>query len=151
MPCFQVQSSKEEPSNKHQPRSDSPVLEGIDQELAKYAKLKDLKQAYNSEEGGGGVKPKKESGSSSCSSSISPPASAPSNRRRRSDHVPDGASNPDLNHKVPQSGGEKQLCMIKNEVVPRRSPGTSIAPGVSIRSLSGRPPIRSGAPSSDRN
>lgn len=27
-------------------RSDSPILEGIDQELAKYAKLKDLEQAY---------------------------------------------------------------------------------------------------------
>ena len=34
-------------------RSDSPILEGIDQELAKYAKLKDLKQAYN----GGGAAP----------------------------------------------------------------------------------------------
>ena len=29
-------------------RSDSPILEGIDQELAKYAKLKDLEQAYHS-------------------------------------------------------------------------------------------------------
>ena len=28
-------------------RCDSPILEGIDSELAKYAKLRDLHQAYN--------------------------------------------------------------------------------------------------------
>ena len=34
-------------STKQLLRSDSPILEGIDQELAKYAKLKDLEQAYH--------------------------------------------------------------------------------------------------------
>ncbi len=105
-------------------RSDSPVLEGIDQELAKYAKLKDLKQAYNGEEearkqGREGREksllpppppPSDTSATLPVSSSTdrlpSPPSPllpeppfSPSSGLRR-DHVPDGASNPDLNHKV---------------------------------------------------
>ena len=50
-------------------RSDSPILEGIDQELAKYAKLKDLEQAYHS----------------------------PTTTTEHLFRNPDGASNPDLN------------------------------------------------------
>ena len=41
-----VECNKPNPSTNA--RSDSPILEGIDQELAKYAKLKDLKQVYKS-------------------------------------------------------------------------------------------------------
>ena len=154
-------SSAKEKANK---RSDSPVLEGIDQELAKYAKLKDLKQAYRceteaeeveaaaagrrmkkeSQKTEGGVKQEEKekkvpltrappsSSSSASSSSVSPPFSASCRRR---DHVPDGASNPDLNHKalpLPTAATttlqQQQPRMLKNEaaaaVVPRRSPGT---------------------------
>ena len=61
-------------------RSDSPILEGIDQELAKYAKLKDLEQAYHS------------------------PTTHTTEHLFRN---PDGASNPDLNsNKI----GNIQLC-----------------------------------------
>ena len=82
-------------------RSDSPVLESIDQELAKYAKLKDLEKVYDKEED-------KNIGTRDC-------------------HVPDGASNPDLNRK--QTSLLKAEEKVHNNHVfnsnnNRRSPGT---------------------------
>jgi len=71
-------------------RSDSPVLQGIDGELAKYAKLKDLETAYDA------VSPCLPS--PPPLSSVTMEAAAASSRRR--DYVPDGASNPDLNRKA---------------------------------------------------
>ena len=45
---FSSQINKEPaaPEATAQDRSDSPILEGIDSDLAKYAKLKDLEKAY---------------------------------------------------------------------------------------------------------
>ncbi len=102
-------------------RSDSPVLEGIDRELAKYAKLKDLKKAYEKgpekrgedEEKGILLLPPMpptssttQKPSSSSSSSSCPP---PKPKLCRSDHVPDGASNPDLNAK------HQRLCCTQQQ------------------------------------
>ncbi len=106
-------------------RSDSPVLEGIDHELAKYAKLKDLKQAYNNGQGRKGevaakhhhVGPSAAAAADTLSpSSPSPPLPSPppsllsshphqppflpppSGRR---DPFPDGASNPENSNAAP--------------------------------------------------
>ncbi len=77
-------------------RSDSPVLEGIDQELAKYAKLKDLEQAYYHQN-------QKTASSATKSPAATPSPStivvtSPPTLQRN----PDGASNPDLNYKSPK-------------------------------------------------
>ena len=119
-------------------RSDSPVLEGIDQELAKYAKLKDLKQAYN----GSVTKPLKPLLPHTLNRELDKAGLEPSleEQRRRSDHVPDGSSNPDLNPKSSDfasspsnssSVGRKSLSSLKtmgksskNVLIPSRSPGT---------------------------
>ena len=74
-------------------RSDSPILEVLDQELAKYAKLKDLKQVYTPKV------PQKEPRDLSSATAML--------------RHPDGASNPDL--KSPQD----QNCVP----AARRSPG----------------------------
>ena len=67
--CSKELTGRDTTTSEHDPsRSDSPILEGIDQELAKYAKLKDLEQAYHS----------------------------PTNTNHLLRN-PDGASNPDLN------------------------------------------------------
>ena len=80
-------------------RSDSPILEGMDADLAKYAELKDLEKAYT---------PKS---NPTCDS----PGPGPGHLRH-----PDGASNPDLgrleaSHLPPPSASSATL--------PRRSPG----------------------------
>jgi hypothetical protein len=94
-------------------RSDSPILEGIDQELAKYAKLKDLEQAYH------------------------PTIIAKSNNAGKQSNLlllqrnPDGASNPDLNYKpasnvITTSSDAAVAASINGNCVPlplRRSPG----------------------------
>merc|ERR550532_1696242 len=79
-------------------RSDSPILEGIDQELAKYAQLKDLEKAYHP------------TAAASVSCTAADPcisSSTTTNRTTIPNHAanfhlqrnPDGASNPDLNCK----------------------------------------------------
>ena len=74
-------------------RSDSPILAGIDKELAKYAKLKDLEKAY---------KPPQPKEDLSCATAML--------------RHPDGASNPDL--KTPSSDGASS-----GVAAARRSPG----------------------------
>lgn len=94
-------------NNKDCERSDSPVLEFIDHELSKYAKLRDLEQVYQQQAPTEADSPGKTSVSPPQPSQ--PPAS-------RSDHVPDGASNPDLNGHT-----RKHPPRVPT---PRRSPGT---------------------------
>ena len=92
-------------------RSDSPILEGIDSDLAKYAKLKDLEQVY---------KPKKET------------ADCDKTERRQLGVLrhPDGASDPDLRSVSPGPAlpPRDPLASIPRPPVPatlpRRSPGT---------------------------
>jgi len=97
-------------------RSDSPILEGIDSELAKYAKLKDLEQAY---------RPKTDAG---CDNEMG----------LGSLRHPDGASNPDLKS-IPADSGSAGLSSQSHynleskskfplnigsaATLPRRSPG----------------------------
>ena len=92
-----------------QDRSDSPILEGIDSDLAKYAELKDLERAY---------KPKNnqycDKKSDKLSSSL-----LPSHSLRH----PDGASNPDLKSSPPLKS-EQITSSFSPSTLPRRSPGT---------------------------
>ena len=117
-------------------RSDSPILEGIDQELAKYAKLKDLEQAYQRGGGGGvgGGEGEKEQVDGMLllqqrQQPQQPQLSTPRRQRQQQQRqLPDGASNPDLNHKVPRPEGETSkpplACFSSSSSLQRRSPGT---------------------------
>ena len=106
-------------------RSDSPILEGIDQELAKYAKLKDLEQVYH-------------------------PSSKSGNTLLRN---PDGASNPDLNsnhNKVPLQRRSPGNGSSGSEEFPLEKPSNHLeqprlltSDGQSMSSGSSAPPSKS--------
>ena len=82
-------------------RSDSPILEGIDQELAKYAKLKDLEKAYNPMTTASTASNGLNAVEDTCSTSNDAAANFHLQRN------PDGASNPDLNCKpLPKHSGK---------------------------------------------
>ena len=97
-------------------RSDSPILEGIDSDLAKYAKLKDLEQVY---------KPKIAAAAPDCDKT--------DRRQLGSLRRADGASDPDLRSGglqadlSPDSGLLSTTTFPRPAVpatLPRRSPGT---------------------------
>ncbi|XP_059091556.1 uncharacterized protein LOC131887076 [Tigriopus californicus] len=157
-------------------RSDSPILEGIDHELAKYAKLKDLKQAYNvvRQEGqekspdhhrrdGNSQKPEGNKNQTQRSTTTVSEADLVLSPLR---HLPDGASNPDLNlktlsHKASvgestflpnspsisgssQHGGSSLVSSAKSTVLPRRSPGTGQSSSGSDHELDHALPLEHG-------
>ena len=110
-------------------RSDSPILEGIDQELAKYAKLKDLEKAYNPT-----------TTASTASNGLNAVDTCSTSNDAANFHLqrnPDGASNPDLNCKpLPTISASNSMASesvdpstasnINGNCVPlplRRSPG----------------------------
>ena len=101
-------------------RSDSPILEGIDQELAKYAQLKDLEKAYQPSKM---ASPASASNSTAADITTCPPHQTSVPNDAANFHLqrnPDGASNPDLNCKGPTP------TSINGNCVPlplRRSPG----------------------------
>ena len=92
-------------------RCDSPVLEGIDGELAKYAKLKDLKHAYEP------AAPQ----TISALKAVDHQTESEALSRRH----PEGSSDPDLNRKVPQNVTEMKEPVRPPDPPPgsRRSPG----------------------------
>ena len=106
-------------------RSDSPILEGLDSGLAKYAQLKDLEQAYtpkndnlficdNNPETRGSVRPEV---TRECL--LSPGLT--------SLRHPDGASNPDLGSVSQRHVSEEardNFSSMTPVTLPRRSPGT---------------------------
>ena len=94
-------------------RSDSPILEGIDSDLAKYAKLKDLEQVY---------KPK-------VSAESQPGFDRTDRRQLGSLRRADGASDPDLRSDITSVGSGSGLSRTvlppaPPATLPRRSPGT---------------------------
>ena len=106
---FPSQLSIEPEREVSQDRSDSPILEGIDSDLAKYAELKDLERAY---------KPKNNQYCDKKTDKLS--SLLPSHSLRH----PDGASNPDLESSPPLKPGQITSPFTPAATLPRRSPGT---------------------------
>ena len=103
---FSSQISMEQgPRDLGQDRSDSPILEGIDSDLAKYAKLKDLEKAY--------YKPKNDN--TNCDRNTN--ATGLCALRH-----PDGSSNPDLGSIGTEA--QRRCSPLTPATLPRRSPGT---------------------------
>ena len=109
---FSSQINKEPavPGAAAQDRSDSPILEGIDSDLAKYAKLKDLEKAY--------YKPKNENLLCDKNSDNNPPLG--------SLRHPDGSSNPDLGTLITDTcqNDITSTRVAHVSTLPERSPGT---------------------------